>query len=69
MNLDSVKIEFAHTVQEMELILQGLRKLPIEIALELHNRLHAGSKAQVDEHIASQIQITPANETETESVA
>jgi len=69
MNLDSVKIEFAHTIQEMELILQGLRKLPIEIALELHNRLHAGSKAQVDEHIANQIQVTPANETETESVA
>ena len=69
MNLDSVKIEFAHTVQEMELILQGLRKLPIEIALELHNRLHAGSKEQVDEHIASQIQVTPANESETESVA
>ena len=66
MNLDSVKIEFAHTIQEMELILQGLRKLPIEIALELHNRLHASSKAQVDDHLASQpVEVKPEDITVT----
>ena len=56
MNLNDLKITFDHSVQEMEVILQGLRKLPIEIALEIHNKLHLGAKAMVDSHIAQSIE-------------
>jgi hypothetical protein len=56
MNLDGLKLSFDHSVQEMEIILQGLRKLPIEIALEIHNKLHLGAKAMVDSHLAQQIE-------------
>jgi len=61
MNLNDVKLDFSHSIQEMEVILQGLRKLPIEVALELHNKLHLGAKAMVDEHIASQINVVKAD--------
>ena len=54
MNLNDLKLEFSHSVQEMELILQGLRKLPMELVAELHGRLMLSAKAQVDEHIAKQ---------------
>lgn len=54
MDLSTLKLEFAHSVQEMELILQGLRKLPMELVAELHGRLMLNAKAQVDEHIAAQ---------------
>ena len=40
----------------MEIILQGLRKLPIELALEIHNKLHLGAKAMVDSHLAQSIE-------------
>jgi len=56
MNLNDLKLTFDHSVQEMEIILQGLRKLPIEIALEIHNKLHLGAKAMVDSHIAQSIE-------------
>lgn len=44
--LDTIKLEFSHSVQEMELILAGLRKLPMEIVEEFHNRLKADATAQ-----------------------
>ena len=56
MNLNDLKLTFDHSVQEMEVILQGLRKLPIEIALEIHNKLHKEAKAMVDSHIAQNIE-------------
>jgi len=56
MNLNDLKLSFDHSVQEMEVILQGLRKLPIEVALEIHNKLHLGAKAMVDSHIAQSIE-------------
>ena len=59
MNLNDLKLEFSHSVQEMELILQGLRKLPMELVAELHGRLMLSAKTQVDEHIAKQQQSEP----------
>ena len=56
MNLNDLKLSFDHSVQEMEIILQGLRKLPIELALEIHNKLHLGAKAMVDSHLAQSIE-------------
>lgn len=56
MNLNDLKLSFDHSVQEMEIILQGLRKLPIELALEIHNKLHFGAKAMVDSHLAQSIE-------------
>jgi len=54
MSLDTLKLEFSHSVQEMELILQGLRKLPMELVAELHARLMLSAKQQVDDHLAAQ---------------
>jgi hypothetical protein len=56
MNLNDLKLSFDHSVQEMEIILQGLRKLPIELASEIHNKLHFGAKAMVDSHLAQSIE-------------
>ena len=60
MNLNDLKLSFDHSVQEMELILQGLRKLPMELVAELHGRLMLSAKTQVDEHIAKQQPSEPA---------
>ena len=60
MNLSDLKLEFSHSVQEMELILAGLKKLPMEAVLDLYSKLHASAKQQVDDHIASQINVTKA---------
>jgi len=58
MNINEIKLEFSHSVQEMEIILAGLKKLPLEIAMELYTKLHGSSNAQV----ASQTQKEPTNE-------
>ena len=36
------------TVQEVDTILAGLRKLPMELVAELHAKLHQDAKAQWD---------------------
>jgi len=61
MSLDTLKLEFEHSVQEVELILAGLRKLPMEVVLELYNKIHGSAKAMVDEHLASQPIEVPAD--------
>jgi hypothetical protein len=62
MDLSQVKLNFDHSVQEMELILAGLKKLPMETVMELYAKLHASAKQQVDDHIASNINVTPAEQ-------
>jgi hypothetical protein len=47
MNINEIKLEFSHSVQEMEIILAGLKKLPLEVAMELYTKLHGSSNAQV----------------------
>jgi hypothetical protein len=54
MDLTKLEPQFTHSVQEMELILQGLRKLPMELVAELHARLMLSAKQQVDDHLAAQ---------------
>ena len=49
MNLNDIKLEFTHNVQEMEIILAGLKKLPMEVAMELYAKLHGSANAQVTE--------------------
>jgi hypothetical protein len=62
MSLETLQLEFSHSVKDMELILAGLKKLPMELVMELYAKLHASAKQQVDDHLASQIQVTPAAE-------
>ena len=66
MDLSTLKLEFQHSVQEMEIILQGLRKLPMEVVAELHGRLMLSAKAQVDAHLGNQpVEVKPEDITVT----
>jgi hypothetical protein len=47
MNITEIKLEFIHTVQEMELILAGLKKLPLEVSMDLYTKLHTGASEQI----------------------
>ena len=51
MNIKDLKVTFEHTTAELELILAGLRKLPMEMVQELHDRIihtaNASVKAQL----------------------
>lgn len=51
MNIKDLKVGFEHTTAELELILAGLRKLPMELVQELHDRIihtaNAAVKAQL----------------------
>jgi len=58
MNINEIKLEFSHSVQEMEIILAGLKKLPLEVAMELYTKLHGSSNAQV----TAQTKTEPTNE-------
>jgi aspartyl-tRNA synthetase len=61
MSLDTLKLEFSHSVKEMELILAGLQKLPMEAVVALYTKLHASAKKQVDDHLANQSVEVPAD--------
>jgi hypothetical protein len=52
MNLKDVKIAFEHTTAEVEIIIAGLRKLPMEVVQELHDRMIKDANAKVQEYIA-----------------
>jgi|APFre7841882654_1041346.scaffolds.fasta_scaffold133364_3 hypothetical protein len=52
MNLKDLKIAFEHTTGEVEIIIAGLRKLPMEVVQELHDRMIKDANAKVQEHIA-----------------
>ena len=45
-----IKIDLSHTVEELDLILAGLRKLPFELVADLHHRLNVEGKDQFDDH-------------------
>ena len=47
MNINELKVDFAHTTKELELILAGLRKLPMELVQELHDRIITTANAAV----------------------
>ena len=60
-----ITLNFAHTVQEFELIMAGLRKLPMELVVDLHNKLNVEGKKQFDAHPEN-----PANQpTDVESAS
>ena len=62
MNIKDFKISFEHSAAEIELIIAGLRKLPMEMVQELHDKMinHANVK------IAEQIQPAETQPVETE---
>ena len=54
MDIKSIKITFEHTAAELELILAGLRKLPMELVQKLHDEIIMKANAEVAK------QMTPA---------
>jgi hypothetical protein len=67
MNINEIKIQFEHNVQEVEIILAGLKKLPMEVAMELYAKLHGSANAQVTAQTqAAQAPATPAEPTPEE---
>ena len=55
MNIKDLKVPFEHTTAELELILAGLRKLPMELVQKLHDEIIM----KANSHVAAQI---PKNE-------
>jgi hypothetical protein len=47
MNLNDIKLTFDHSVQEVEVILAGLKKLPLEISMDLYAKIHGSTNAQI----------------------
>jgi len=52
MDIKSVKVAFEHTTAELELILAGLRKLPMELVQKLHDEMITKANAEVAKQIA-----------------
>lgn len=50
MDIKSIKVPFEHTTAELELILAGLRKLPMELVQKLHDEIIMKANA----HVAAQ---------------
>jgi hypothetical protein len=50
MDIKEVKITFNHSIAELELILAGLRKLPMELVQELHDRIIHKANAAIKDH-------------------
>jgi hypothetical protein len=53
MDIKDIKITFEHTTAELELILAGLRKLPMELVQKLHDEIIIKANASVTEQIAN----------------
>ena len=51
MNIKDMKIAFEHTAGEVELIIAGLRKLPMELVHELHDRMIAKANSEIQEQM------------------
>ena len=62
MNIKDLKMDFTLTAGDIELVLAGLRKLPMELVQELHAQLIAEANQKVADHLAAN---APAPETET----
>ena len=58
MNIKDLKISFEHTTAELELILAGLRKLPMELVQKLHDEIILKANAQVAAQV-SQPEVGP----------
>ena len=52
MDIKSLKITFEHTTAELELILAGLRKLPMELVQKLHDEIIMKANAEVAKQTA-----------------
>ena len=55
MDIKSLKITFEHTTAELELILAGLRKLPMELVQKLHDEIILKANAQVAAQVAQPV--------------
>ncbi len=51
MNIKDLKIGFEHTTAEIELIIAGLRKLPMELVHELHDRMIVKANNEIQEQV------------------
>ena len=60
MDIKSVKVAFEHTTAELELILAGLRKLPMELVQKLHDEIILKANAEVAK------QMTPVEQPESQ---
>ena len=58
MDIKSIKVDFSHTTAELELILAGLRKLPMELVQKLHDEIILKANAQVAAQV-SQPEVGP----------
>jgi hypothetical protein len=52
MDIKDIKVAFEHTTGELELILAGLRKLPMELVQQLHDRIITTANAEVAKQTA-----------------
>jgi len=52
MNIKDLKVTFEHTTAELELILAGLRKLPMELVQKLHDEIIHKANAEVAAQVA-----------------
>ena len=59
-----MKIAFEHTAGEIELIIAGLRKLPMELVHELHDRMIAKANNEIQEQVKAN---TPNTEVTNET--
>lgn len=59
MDIKSLKITFEHTTAELELILAGLRKLPMELVQKLHDEIIMKANAEVAKQTAQPEAETP----------
>ena len=48
MDIKDIKVAFEHTTAELELILAGLRKLPMELVQKLHDEIIHKANASVN---------------------
>ena len=58
MDIKAIKVDFSHTTVELELILAGLRKLPMELVQKLHDEIILKANAQVAAQV-SQPEVGP----------
>ena len=53
MDIKDMKVTFEHTTADLELILAGLRKLPMELVQKLHDEIILKANASVAEQLAN----------------
>jgi len=63
MEIKDIKIVFEHTTAELELILAGLRKLPMELVQKLHDEIIMKANAEVAKQMAPVEAEVPAETT------